>query len=102
MRHSFHPRVGSPEWQSTPVFLPGKSHGQKSLAAYSPWGRKESGMTERTPHPPAQCAYVFVCRHVRMQIIYGVNFLLNLVSLSLKKNWYSLTVDFKSPFMTIK
>ena len=27
-------------WQPTPVFLPGESHGQKSLASYSPWGRK--------------------------------------------------------------
>ena len=26
------------KWQPTPVFLPGKSHGQKSLAGYSPWG----------------------------------------------------------------
>ena len=29
------------EWQPSPVFLPGESHGQKSLAGYSPWGRKE-------------------------------------------------------------
>ena len=28
-------------WQSTPVFLPGESHGQRSLAGYSPWGHKE-------------------------------------------------------------
>ena len=28
------------KWQPTPVFLPGKSHGQKSLAGYSPWARK--------------------------------------------------------------
>ena len=35
------------KWQSTPVLLPGKSHGQRSLVGYSPWGRKESGMTER-------------------------------------------------------
>ena len=28
------------------VFLPGESHGQRSLAGYSPWGRKESGTTE--------------------------------------------------------
>ena len=28
------------KWQRTPVFLPGKSHGQRSLAGYSPWGRK--------------------------------------------------------------
>ena len=31
------------EWQPTPVFLPGKSHGQRSLVDYSPWGRRESG-----------------------------------------------------------
>ena len=34
------------KWQPTPVFLPGESHGQKSLAGYSPWGRKESDTTE--------------------------------------------------------
>ena len=28
------------KWQSTPVFLPGKSHGERSLAGYSPWGCK--------------------------------------------------------------
>ena len=33
-------------WQPTPVFLPGKSHGQRSLAVYSPWGPKELDMTE--------------------------------------------------------
>ena len=32
---------------STPVLLPGKSHGWRSLVSYSPWGRKESDMTER-------------------------------------------------------
>ena len=31
----------------TPVFLLGEFHGQRSLAGYSPWGRKESDMTER-------------------------------------------------------
>ena len=30
----------------TPIFLPGKSHGQRSLASYSPWGCKESEATE--------------------------------------------------------
>ena len=33
-------------WQPTPVFLPGESHGQRSQEGYSPWGRKESDMTE--------------------------------------------------------
>ena len=35
-------------WQPTPVFLPGESHGQISLAGYSPWGHKESDTTEAT------------------------------------------------------
>ena len=34
-------------WQPTPLFLPGKSHGQRSLAGYSSRGRKESDTTER-------------------------------------------------------
>ena len=34
-------------WQPTPVFLPGESYGQKSLAGYSPWGHKESDTTEQ-------------------------------------------------------
>ena len=37
----------SGKWQPTPVFLPGKSHGWKSLVGCSPWGRKESDTTER-------------------------------------------------------
>ena len=32
---------------TTPVFLPGKFHGQRSLAGYSPWGGQESDVTER-------------------------------------------------------
>ena len=35
------------KWQPTPVFLPGNSRGQRSLAGYSPWGRRESDTTER-------------------------------------------------------
>ena len=35
------------KWQFTPVLLPGKSHGQRSLVGYSPWGRKELDTTER-------------------------------------------------------
>ena len=36
------------KWKPTLVFLPGESHGQRSLAAYSPWGHKESDMTKAT------------------------------------------------------
>ena len=35
-------------WQHTPVFLPGKSHEQKRLIGYNPWGHKELDMIE---HP---------------------------------------------------
>ena len=35
------------QWQPTPAFLPGKSHGWRSLVGCSPWGREESDMTER-------------------------------------------------------
>ena len=36
------------KWQPTPVFLPGKPYGQRSLAGYSPWGRKKVRQTEGT------------------------------------------------------
>ena len=35
------------QWQPTPVLLPGKSHGRRSLAGCSPWGLKESDTSER-------------------------------------------------------
>ena len=52
----FHAKIGTrenkngknlTEWQSTPVFLPGESHGRRSLVSYSPRGHKESDKTER-------------------------------------------------------
>ena len=51
-RHRFDPWVGKipwrRKWQPTPVFLPGKSHGQRSLVGYSPQGHKESYVAERS------------------------------------------------------
>ena len=35
------------KWQSTPVLLPGKSHGRRRLVGYSPWGHKELDTTEQ-------------------------------------------------------
>ena len=50
-RPRFHPWVRKipwkKEWLPTPVFLPGKFHGQKSLEGYSLWSGKESDTTER-------------------------------------------------------
>ena len=41
-------------WPPTPVFLPGKSHGQRNLVGYSPWGYKELDKTGQLKHS---------CRH---------------------------------------
>ena len=39
---------GGGQWQPTPVFLSGKSHGQGSLVGYIPWGHKESNVTAKS------------------------------------------------------
>ena len=50
-KHGFHLWVRTipwrRKWQPTPVFLPGKSQGQKRLVSYSPWGGRESLMTQQ-------------------------------------------------------
>ena len=60
----FSPRVRKIPWrraeQPTPVFLPGESHGQRSLVGYSPRGRKELDMMEVT------------CTHAHMECVAGV------------------------------
>ena len=68
-RRSFSPQVRkipwSRTWQSTPVFLPGESHGQRSLVGYSPWGHKELGTTEATQHACTHAhreTYVLFCQ----------------------------------------
>ena len=52
MRCVFNPWVAKilwrRKWQITPVFFPGKFHGQRSLEGYNLWDRKESGTTEHT------------------------------------------------------
>ena len=40
-------RSSQREWLPSAVFLPGEFHEQRSLVGYSPWGRRESEMTER-------------------------------------------------------
>ena len=56
-RHGFNPWAGKIPlrsiWQPIPVFLPGKSRGQKSLAGYSPWGRKTVRHNIGTKQPQA-------------------------------------------------
>ena len=52
------------EWQPTPVFLPGESHGQGTLASYSPWCRKELDTTEVAEHT---CTHKYVVAGMGVQ-----------------------------------
>ena len=68
----FSPWVGkiqySRKWQPTPVLLPGKFHGQRSLTVYSPQGYKELGMTEwLSTHVPKFILYVLI----QIQVFYN-------------------------------
>ena len=49
-RHGFNPWVGKIPWRRALQPTPRKSHGQKSLVGYGPWGFKESDTTEHTQH----------------------------------------------------
>ena len=72
-RTRFNPWVGKPPWrrtwQPTPVFLPGKFHGQRSLVGESPWGLRESDTTEGLSTEtkwPKQTAITAVTAALRM------------------------------------
>ena len=73
-RCRFDPWVGkmpcSRKWQVTAVFLPGKSHGQRSLVGYCPWGHKELDMTERacthTRYIYVHIVHLWLCQHHSM------------------------------------
>ena len=71
-RPGFNPWVGKiswrRNWQPTPVLLPGKSHGHRSLVGYRPWGCKESDTTEWLHFPlnertrkPRKCLDALLC-----------------------------------------
>ena len=49
---------GDAKWQPPPVFLPGESHGQRNMVGYSPWGHKESDMTEQL----SMCTHTYTWR----------------------------------------
>ena len=76
-RPGFDPWVGKilwrRKWQLTPVLLPGESHGQKSLAGYSPWGHKESDRTEWLSIllPPPPTPYTHTMRSSTLLHIWG-------------------------------
>ena len=91
-RHGFNPWVRQipwrRKWQPILVFLPGESHGQRSLASYSPWGHKELDTTEQHIHTQGKepektmythiaitkyCAYTWSYHDVVNQLNFNTN-----------------------------
>ena len=74
-RPGFDPWVGKilwrRKWQPTPVLLPGKSHGQRSMVGYSPRGCKESDTTERLHRHSAEKAWPYLPIFITMLLIYS-------------------------------
>ena len=54
------------QWQASPVLLPGKSHGQRSLAGYSPWGCKESDMTEQLNNNMTHTVQILILGQIKL------------------------------------
>jgi len=48
------------KWQPTPVFLPGESHGRRSLVGHCPWGHRELDMTVVAEHTWTHCVRIHV------------------------------------------
>ena len=75
-RPGFDPWVGkSPrrrEWQPTPEFLPGKSHGQRNLVGYSPWSRKQLDVTEQMNNKQSEIPWVVPSKNPALR--YAVSF----------------------------
>ena len=69
------------KWQPTPVFLPRKSHGRRSPVSYSPWGCKESDMTE-------QLQFQNNCD----------NYYINHLNLCMWKKWFTQSCSVKDAF----
>ena len=59
-----HPFFWRRKWQPTPVFLPGEPHGQRNLAGYSLWGRKELDTTEQLTHTHTQHTHTYIYIHI--------------------------------------
>ena len=65
------------KWQPTPVFLPGKSHGQRILAGYSPWGHKRVRYNFTAKSQPYSWFTVYKCTAKWFSYINFFKFLLN-------------------------
>ena len=70
-RHGFNPWVGKILWrrklQPTPVFLPGKPHGQRNLVGYSQWGHKRVSHDLMTKTTTTKC---ILCQYHSLNLLY--------------------------------
>ena len=91
-RHEFHPWVWKipwrKNWQSTPGFLSGKFHGQRSLAGCSAWGCKKSdnGVTEHAHHTHNLKTELIQCRFQSIKQWYPLSERIRLYPSLAKKN----------------
>ena len=86
----------SRKWQPTPVFLPGKSHGERNLVGYSPWIHKHLGLTACTHMTSLNLRGVKHLCIKQSQYLHGSHFL-NLIS----KNWERNLIDSKQVIIFI-
>ena len=73
--------LGGMKWHPTPLFLPGKSHGQRSLAGYNPWGFKMVRYDlvtkqQQIPHVSGIIQYLAFCNWVLLLSITSTGFIL--------------------------
>ena len=81
--------------QPSPVFLPGESHGWRSLADNSPWGRKELDMTERLN------TAAHTCHHLVSQSLFGGDFcLVQYFTVTNKYSPFGVSVQFSYSVMS--
>ena len=98
------------KWQPTPVFLPGKLHGQRNLEGYSLWSSKESDKTEQLTLP---YIYIHINTHIHTYVWKTIEkvekknqFLIKFFfaqSLSFKLGFYlffSLSLSFSLPYLS--
>ena len=110
------------EWLPTRVFLPGESHGQRSLVGCSPWGRKKLDTTERLPllplpydpafpllgiHPEKNLVQKDICTPVFFEGLFTIaktrkQHKRPLAEEWIKKMWYIYTMEYSVQFSSVQ
>ena len=77
-RLEFHVWVGKipwrKKWQFTPVFLPAKSHRQRSSVGYSPWGNKESDTTEHSTRIKVRRSTLTILINILLEVFFFLSY----------------------------